>query len=191
MYGLRRPNEHMLDALVDAQRARELTYDDIGVTTTDLTPAGHRRHAWQRVVGDGADAFDRSADAIRAWAGHRRAGAIVHPADAPIEVGSVVALALPVMGVWVTAACRVVWVVDEPDAFGFGYGTLPHHPESGEESFVVRRREDGAAVVEIVAVSRPQTLLTKLAGPIGSLIQRRTAQRYLTGLAGAERASGR
>ena len=61
MYGLRRPNEHMLDALVDAQRARELTYDDIGVTTTDLTPTGHRRHAWQRVVGDGADAFDRSA----------------------------------------------------------------------------------------------------------------------------------
>ena len=31
----------------------------------------------------------------------------------------------------------------------------------------------------------------KLAGPIGSLIQRRTAQRYLTGLAGAEQASGR
>lgn len=93
------------------------------------------------------------------------------------------ALALPVTGIWVTAACRVVLVVDEPDAFGFAYGTLPHHPESGEESFVVRRAPDGRVAVEIVAVSRPQTLLTKLAGPIGSLIQRRTAQQYLAGLA--------
>ena len=106
----------------------------------------------------------------------------MHPADAAIEVGSVVALALPVMGIWVTAACRVVWVVDEPDAFGFAYGTLPHHPESGEESFVVRRRPDGS-VVEIVAVSKPQSILTKLAGPIGAYIQRRTAQQYLAGLA--------
>lgn len=186
MYGLRRPSEKTLEALVDAQRERELSYDDVGVTTTDTTPAKHHRHAWQRVAGGGEDAFERSAAAIRAWAGHRKAGAIVHPTDAPIEVGTVVALALPVMGIWVTATCRIVWILDEPDAFGFGYGTLPHHPESGEESFVVRRHEDGSVAVEIVAVSRPQTLLTKLSGPIGTFIQRRTAQRYLDGLAGTD-----
>lgn len=186
MYGVRRPTERALDALVVSQRELELSYSDVGVTATDLTPAGHHRHAWQRDAGAGQATFDRCAESIRTWAGHRTAGAIVHPADAPTEVGSVVSLALPVMGIWVTAACRVVWVVDEPDAFGFGYGTLPHHPESGEESFVVRRRQDGHVVVEIVAVSRPQTLLTKLSGPIGTFIQRRTAQRYLDGLAGTD-----
>ena len=183
MYGLRRPSEQNLGALLDAQRGLDVTYADVGVTATDETPPGHHRHAWQLEAGHGDEAFDRCAAAIRAWAGHRRAGAIVHPADAAIEVGSVVALALPVMGIWVTAACRVVWVVDEPDAFGFAYGTLPHHPESGEESFVVRRRPDGSVVVEIVAVSKPQSILTKLAGPIGAYIQRRTAQQYLAGLA--------
>ena len=183
MYGLRRPSKQALDALQAAQRDLAVTYVDVGVTAIDETPAGHHRNAWQQVAGEGDEAFDRAAAAIRAWAGHRNARAIVHPAGAPIEVGSVVSLALPVMGLWVTAACRIVWVVDEPDAFGFAYGTLPHHPESGEESFVVRRRPDGSVVVEIVAVSRPQSMLTKLAGPIGTVIQRRTAQQYLAGLA--------
>ena len=40
--------------------------------------------------------------------------------------------------------CRIVWVVDEPDAFGFGYGTLRGHPDEGEESFVVRGGPGGA-----------------------------------------------
>ncbi|SIP67631.1 hypothetical protein BN9982_740001 [Mycobacterium tuberculosis] len=31
------------------------------------------------------------------------------------------------------APCRVVYVIDEPDVRGFGYGTLPGHPVSGEE----------------------------------------------------------
>jgi uncharacterized protein (UPF0548 family) len=29
--------------------------------------------------------------------------------------------------------CRVVYVLDEPERRGFAYGTLPGHPESGEE----------------------------------------------------------
>lgn len=183
MYGLRRPAEHALTSLLGAQHELDVTYDHVAVTATADTPGGYQRHAWTRAAGHGEDAFDRSAAAIRAWAGHRKAGAVIHPGDAPIEVDTVVALALPVLGIWVTAACRIVWVLDEPDAFGFAYGTLPHHPESGEESFVVRQSPDGSVAVEIVAVSRPQSALTKLAGPIGSLIQRRTARRYLEGLA--------
>ena len=38
--------------------------------------------------------------------------------------------------------CRVVYVVDEPDRRGFAYGTLPGHPESGEELFLVRYDPD-------------------------------------------------
>ena len=184
MYSLRRPTPDDLDTLLASQRTLDFSYADVGVTGTDRTPAGHHRQRWERTAGTGDDTFDRSAAAIRAWAGHRAAGATVHPRDAAIEVGSVVAVAMRVMGLWVTAACRIQSVIDQPDAFGFAYGTLPHHPESGEERFVVTRRSDGAVVVEIVAVSRPASLLTRLAGPIGTLIQRRTAQRYLDGLAG-------
>ena len=38
--------------------------------------------------------------------------------------------------------CRIVSVFKEVDSFGFAYGTLPGHPERGEESFVLERRDD-------------------------------------------------
>jgi hypothetical protein len=83
---------------------------------------------------------------------------------------------------WVTATCRVVEVVDEPDRFGFAYGTLPHHPEAGEESFVVIRDPATDQVrLEITAYSRPTARLAKLGGPVGRAFQRFMASRYLDG----------
>ena len=49
------------------------------------------------------------------------------------------------------APCRVVYVVDEPDRRGFAYGTLPGHPETGEELFAVRY---DPATEEVYARSR-------------------------------------
>ena len=37
----------------------------------------------------------------------------------------------------IATPCRVVYVIDEPSRRGFAYGTLPGHPESGEEAFIV------------------------------------------------------
>ncbi len=53
-----------------------------------------------------------------------------------------------------TAPTRVVYVVDEPDRRGFAYGTLPGHPESGEELFLVERVGD-ETWAEVRAFSRP------------------------------------
>ena len=97
------------------------------------------------------------------------------------------AFALPLLGAWVSGACRIVQVVDDGDAFGFAYGTLPHHPEQGEEAFLVRRRADGSVVFEIVAFSRPATLPTRLIGPFGRWLQRRSIDRYLDGYVAAAR----
>ena len=95
------------------------------------------------------------------------------------------------------APCRVVWVVDEPDRYGFGYGTLPGHPASGEEAFVVvrepdasarsersepRSREqdlDGKVWFEVRAFSRPATWYAKVGGPATRATQRWAAGRYL------------
>ena len=74
-----------------------------------------------------------------------------------------------------------MWVVDEPDAFGFGYGTLKGHPEEGEESFVVRRSPAGA-LFEVTALSRPATLSSRVGAPIARRIQRRVTSRYLAGI---------
>ena len=54
---------------------------------------------------------------------------------------------------------RVVYVVDEPLRKGFAYGTLPGHPESGEEAFIVEYRDDDSVWLTIRAFSRPSSWL--------------------------------
>ncbi len=82
----------------------------------------------------------------------------------------------------VSIPCRVVAVVDEARRRGFSYGTLPGHPESGEEQFVLEQRDDGRIDFTITAFSRPATLLARLAGPAGRAGQRLMTQRYLDAL---------
>jgi len=82
----------------------------------------------------------------------------------------------------VVGACRIVLVVDEPDRYGFAYGTLPAHPEEGEERFVVTRDPDTTVSFEVVAFSRPHDRLTKLGGPVPRALQRRATTRYVQGM---------
>jgi uncharacterized protein (UPF0548 family) len=60
-------------------------------------------------------------------------------------------------------------VVDEPHRFGFAYGTLPGHPESGEEAFVIDDTDQGV-VFQIVAFSRPAAALARLGTPVSRRI---------------------
>jgi uncharacterized protein DUF1990 len=39
--------------------------------------------------------------------------------------------------------CRVAYVIREPLLRGFAYGTLPGHPEAGEERFALEQHGDG------------------------------------------------
>ena len=81
------------------------------------------------------------------------------------------------------APCRVVYTITEPQRKGFAYGTLPGHPESGEEAFTISQRDDGLVVFTITAFSRPATIAARAAGPLGLLIQRHFTQAYLRVLA--------
>jgi uncharacterized protein (UPF0548 family) len=81
------------------------------------------------------------------------------------------------------APCRVIYVVREPHRCGFAYGTLPGHPERGEEAFIIEQRSDGTVTFTITAFSRPAAPLAKAIGPAGRALQRRITARYLTALA--------
>ena len=68
-------------------------------------------------------------------------------------------------------------VVDEPRKFGFAYGTLPDHAESGEEKFIVEWNEaDDAVCYDILAFSRPNQFLARLGYPLIRRLQKRFAQ---------------
>ncbi len=79
---------------------------------------------------------------------------------------------------------RVVSVIDEPDRKGFAYGTLPGHPERGEESFVVERRPDDSVWLIIRAFSRPSNAFFWAAYPAVRLVQAIFTDRYKRALAG-------
>jgi uncharacterized protein (UPF0548 family) len=79
----------------------------------------------------------------------------------------------------VVAVCRVVGVIDEGRRFGFAYGTLPEHPEEGEELFSVDRDDRDQVTFRIEVFSRPHQTLARLASPVARHLQRRATVRYL------------
>ena len=101
------------------------------------------------------------------------------------KVATVVTMTLPVLGIHVHADCRIVAVVDEPDAFGFAYGTLTSHPETGEESFVIRRAADGGVSFSVTAFSRPGHLVPWCGLPVVRALQHQAARRFGEGMKAA------
>jgi uncharacterized protein (UPF0548 family) len=78
---------------------------------------------------------------------------------------------------------RVVYVIDEPLRKGFAYGTLPGHPQRGEEAFVVEYRDDDSVWLTIRAFSRPANGFFWLGYPILRLMQEFYTSRYERALA--------
>ena len=189
MFLVRRPSDAKLSQVLAGVVDAPFTYDGVAATAhPDELPEGYHHVHAARVVGTGDQAFAAAVDGIRHWQLHRRQGYRVAPDDPPVEVGTVVALDVALVAIHVVATCRIAWVVDEPNRFGFGYGTLPIHPESGEEAFVVERdapHDPGGAVrLAITAFSRPRHPLVRLAGPVARRQQARATQGYLDALAG-------
>lgn len=130
--------------------------------------------------------FDGAAGDLFAWRMHSGAGLRVHPSDIPLTRDTVVLMRLGVGALSLRIPCRVLEVVDEPRRRGFTYGTLPGHPESGEECFLLEHLDDGGILLTITAYSRPASPLARLGGPISRAAQRLMTRRYLTALDHAE-----
>ncbi|MFI6587386.1 DUF1990 family protein [Embleya sp. NPDC050493] len=165
-----------------------LTYPEVGATLRGpAMPVGYH-HVERRVrVGEGAEVFRRVADGVLGWEVSRGAGLVVRTDAVRVAEGAEVTSTLRLGPVRFAAPCRVVGVLDEPDRAGFAYGTLPGHPESGEEAFVVERDADGVVWFGIRAFSRPGTWWSYLGGPAARAVQHRVTTRYL---AAARRLAG-
>jgi len=184
MFSRRSPSDDALAKVVSGQRGLPFTYAAVGATRGEL-PSGYHHDRRSVTLGpDEGDRFERASRALARWGPQRGAGLRVYPAD-PVAEGLTFALVirLPVAGV-MTAAGRVVYVTDTPTEFGFAYGTLPGHPEEGEEAFVVARA-DGEVRFGIVAFSRPRHVLARLGAPVTRRIQVQVTDRYLEAMRSA------
>lgn len=156
----------------------ELTYREVGATAGPL-PDGYHHVRKSAVIGRGRARFEEAAAKVMRWGMLRGAGVRVEAGTEVAAVGSEVLVGLGPL----RAPCRVVAVIDEPDRRGFAYGTLPGHPESGEELFAVRYDPASDEVyAEVVAFSRHGTWWSRLGAPVTSLAQRVITSRYLTAL---------
>jgi uncharacterized protein (UPF0548 family) len=163
-----RPSDDRLAGILAEVRDTPLTYAEVGRTLGRAgLPEGYHRGSEERALGRGEEVWRAACAALRDWVLHRGSGLRVAPADPPIAVGTEVVTDIAVAGpVHVVATCRIVEVVDEPDRYGFAYGTLRAHPAQGEEAFVVQRDEDGVVRGVVTAFSRGNGPLMRLAAPV-------------------------
>ncbi len=130
--------------------------------------------------------FERSVQALRMWQPQKGAGVEVVPGDARVDENETVILLLRAAGLCAPAPCRVVYVVDEADQFGFAYGTLPGHPEMGEVAFMVSKAAE-EITFRVLSFSRTVDPLARLGTPLTRWVQKRVTRQYLTALAQAAR----
>lgn len=159
----------------------ELTYAHVGATAGAM-PAGWHHVRVARVIGHGREAFERAADALLAGEVQRRAGARIALAPAPIREGTGVRMLLRLGPLSFRAPALVVWAERTATRCGFAYGTLPGHPERGEERFDLELTASGAVVFRITAFSKPGRWFTRLGAPVARLVQHWMTRRYLAAL---------
>jgi uncharacterized protein (UPF0548 family) len=92
-------------------------------------------------IGQGDADWERAARDVLRWAVKTRSGFTVDDSQ-PVTPGSELTITARIAGITVREPVRVVRVVEQDDRVGFSYRTLPGHPVSGEEAFIVHREGD-------------------------------------------------
>jgi uncharacterized protein (UPF0548 family) len=172
---MRRPATPDIDRFVERSRDLPLSYGPIGIVRDSFDAIRFDEHAV--TIGHGTADFERARLALQTWKHFDIGWVEAFPSQPSLEPGTVVAVLIRHFGFWSLNGARVLYHVDEGDsqaAFGFAYGTLPNHAESGEELFeVFIDPQSGDVVYRIRAVSRPQAVLTWIGQPIVRLLQAR------------------
>jgi len=128
-------------------------------------------------IGRGEAAFDAAKSALRQWKHFDLGWVRVANPEAPIAPGEVIAVEVHALGLWSLNLSRILYVIDEPNRFGFAYGTTPLHAERGEERFLLKYDPDsGNLSYDLLALSQPAHPLAKLAYPYTRSLQHRFAR---------------
>ena len=175
----RKPDADSIRQFRQAQATLDFTYSAVGATAK-VPPTGYVVDHTRIKLGSGEEVFESAKSALRRWEHFQLGWVEASPTETPIESGEVVAVMGRVFGLWWLNACRIVYVVDEVGPvtrFGFAYGTLPGHVESGEERFLIEwDRSDGGVWYDILAFSRPNYFVTKIGYPLVRCFQKKFAR---------------
>ena len=179
MFCLREPSEEDVRRFISQQQHSVFSYSEVGASATDV-PSRYNADRNRVFLGRGEGTWRRATEAIREWQMFNMPWVRLYSPTTPIEVGATVAVLVQHFGFYSLNAARIVYVVDEDGPicrYGFAYGTLAEHAESGEERFTVEwdRSEDEVWYI-ILAFSLPQKTLVRLGYPLSRRLQRSFAE---------------
>ncbi|WP_433613632.1 DUF1990 family protein [Dactylosporangium sp. CA-139114] len=157
----------------------DVTYAEVGATREGPLPAGYL-HVTRRVRLTAG--FAEAAEALAHWRPQRGAGLRVRTDAERAGLGVEFASGIGAGPLRLWVPCKIVWIEDRADRFGFGFGTLPGHVETGEEAFLLSTDAEGAVWFEVRAFSRPAKWWTKLGAPVARLVQARVTDRYVAAM---------
>jgi uncharacterized protein (UPF0548 family) len=172
MFFVRRPSHEAIGRFVRDSQELPLSYGPIGIVNGDIP--GLDLEEVIVTIGRGRTDFDRARAALIAWKHFDIGWVDTFPRHAPVDVGTVVAVLIQHLGFWSLNSCRVLYTVRGDGHFGFAYGTLTNHAESGEELFEVLLDPASDDVkYRIRASFKPRAALTRIGQPIVRVLQAR------------------
>lgn len=180
MFCLKPPSDFEVQRFVSLQSRSGFSYPEVGASAV-TPPAGYNVDRTHVPLGHGEAVWSRAVAAIQNWQMFHIPWIKLYWPHSPIRVGTDVAIMVNHFGFCSLNACRVVYVVQEntPELqrYGFAYGTLNEHAESGEERFTVEwNRKEDSVCYDILAFSRPKKLLARIAYPLSRSLQHRFAE---------------
>lgn len=192
MFCLRHPTHATIRDYLARQNGQPYSYDALGPTCGGATS----RPGWDTdhhrvLLGHGEAVFQKASQAIDTWQMFPREITTVFGHQAPRENLTVAVLyrANP-LPLYLLMPARIVYLIDDSQPrdeqhiqrHGFAYGTLPDHPERGEERFLIEwNKSDDTVHYDLLAISQPSHWLVRLGYPYTRLQQARF--RRLSGLA--------
>ena len=179
MFLVSAPSHEQIDRFLSQARKLDFSYCEIGATSNSDIPAAYVVDHNRVRLGTGLQTWDRAVEAIRQWKMFEMDWLRLYWPTAPIVVGQDVAVLARYLNChWLNGA-RIVYVVDEDGPirrFGFAYGTLSDHAESGEERFSIEwHRQSDEVWYDILAFSRPNQFWSKIGYPFARRLQKKFA----------------
>ncbi len=160
------PTDAQLDALIDTQKDAGLTYNKYNLK-------GYDKDTNQIFLGTGEDVWTAAKQAMADWAMFPEGWARIYYQKPIFTEGDIVVMCAQVFGLWWLNTARILYVLDDENHFGFAYGTLPNHVESGEELFQVMRDAQGDVYYVLSAFSRPRFWAVRLTYPLSRFFQKK------------------
>lgn len=196
MFSFRKPKDREIRDYLSQRAAASFSYDCAGCTRNEMISRPGWNIDHERVLlGRGEEVFRRASVAIEQWQMFPQQIAKLCWPEMPREglVVGVLYWAAPVR-MWILFPARVVYLIRDTiqrdgrpiERFGFAYGTLPDHPERGEERFLVEwDQSDDSIWYDLYVFSQPAHWLARLGYPYTRWEQasfRRLSGRAMVGL---------